>query len=221
MTQPKLPVLGGGERELREGDRVRLANDAVLPVGYLTVNGVPLATKPFINTDFYDSDGSYLGWRYDGSAVCDNPALDIVLILGPAEETHGDYVSRVMTVIGKGRPKDLDRVIGFSTPLIPDNLESDFTREGSITLRKPVPSPTYTEKLRDWLEQKRCQLPLNAMKLWRVAGGWRFDDTTNLAVEIDWNRQVDFALGPLPPWQPGDETTIDLAMVREAAEVRK
>lgn len=84
MTQPTLPVLGGGERELRDGDRVRLRCGI----------DVTIERKECVGgKQYFSGQGGYFDWRPHGMHFenqRDQHEFDIVLILGQAEETHGD-----------------------------------------------------------------------------------------------------------------------------------
>lgn len=215
----KLPTLHGEERELRDGDRVRLRcgiDDTISQLEY---------GDPYVWVGLESRT-----WRENGRCFLDPSSFDIVLILGPAEETHENgTVSKVVPMRVRMEAGLWDEFTPTETrsachgetylhsPKSAVKCVCNGTFHDRVILQpkpKPAPTPTYQERLIAAVQAGECVLPLKAIRLRRKDGEW-FGQNDRGEYEWLW---PDHALGKLPPRIEGDPTTIDLADVRAALE---
>lgn len=223
MTQPTLPVLGGGERELKElpdGWLVQLRNGTTRKKVRTGVAGIGKCYIELCDGCTRNESGGFLGSREDDR--------DIALILGPAEETHGDgTVTKLcaLPVTMAARHWQSHDVVRIGPLKMNDHYLTggctartsvDCDTQPFVVLRpKPTPSPTYTEKLIEAVQKGEVVLPHAATKL-----EFKFDDAIwVLGDKGRWGHATEL-FGTLPLGCPNG-TSIDLATVRDAAEVRR
>ncbi|QDV78053.1 hypothetical protein [Botrimarina mediterranea] len=206
MPTNKLPTIDGGERELKDGDRVRLRNGIDDTIHWSTEDNA------WRGLEGRDSGG----WMRNGrrwNNVSDSPH-DIVLILGPAEQDNGDgTVTHIRTLAVTGHPDDVVRTSTVSMEYPRIRPEQHHR---NATLKLAAPRRSYKDKLVEAVKAGTVVLPPGAKRLKRCVGAnqswWEWVDG-GTAVEL-WSDEHN---GPLPPREPGDEDSVDLAEVREEA----
>lgn len=220
----KIPTLDGSERELRDGDRVRLrcgielsieSNGADLTDPECWWSGQCLCDK----VEYED-----VCWGHDGKSPAGvDGEYDIVMILGPAEETHADgtatkRVGKLKTIRVWGDEEDVDRVTEVRLRYIGGGRQlANECRNAAVTLRrKPAPHPPYEDRLYEACLAGTCQLPLHgeSMTYSRTNESWTVH---GMGCHAEWWPNL---LGLLPKWTEGDPDTIDLAPVRARLEAK-
>lgn len=232
MTQPTLPVLGGGgikAEDVQEGRFVKLRGGAVLPVTPDHIDG----PGPLYSHIAYDGTGHFLWWKPDGTIGNDaygiKDDLDIVLVLGQAEETHGDgTVTKVTPMLVRMAESLWDEYTPTATRSATNGETYLHSPKSAVKCvcagtfhdrviltpnAKPVPSPTYTEKLIEAVKKGEVVLPRYGDELWWNDNRWEIVMPPHHRPRHEIWPTV---LGLLPPRKEGDETSIDLATVREA-----
>lgn len=217
-----IPQRSGEPRELRDGETVRTEKGVI---------GVVHRMMQIPGPHRFTVDGISGFWWAGGTRGCLDKEFgpgDIVEILGPAEEDHGDgTVTRVVTlpVTMESRHWRVAEPIEFGIPLDGDTYLSTYEKELLVStsdsgwqqrliLRPKTPlTPPYVEKLAEAIEADKLSLPPGWEVLtYRKGNGWGFCD------EIGWAGLCGRCCGPLPPRQDTDPTEITRAEIDAARE---
>lgn len=205
----KLPTLDGTERELREGDRVRLRC------------GIDETIKRDHQQDIWRWDG--LGgfcWAPDGRYdLAKDSEFDIVLILGPEREEHGRgdglMVTQIKPLPVTGLPDDVDRVIGVDLGYPGIQTSSDWSIMACLQLRPatpPAPHPWLIE-LAKRIETEKTGLPVSGTALVHLGTEWFW----RLGDKGAWPHATEL-FGPLPPRDDDTPNEVTVEEIRAARE---